>query len=229
METPLVAQTTERLRVLLLQPDLARDNRLPPEQILSTRLGISRPVLRKALATLKEEGLIESRRGSGTYLRRSRDSLTTPPYAPPESLADLEDCLRFRMVIECSCAAEAARNRTDAALEAIRGAVQAMKTKVAGDDDVFETDMAFHLAVARAAGNRYPALTLHYLMPSIRMCVQLGRQLRSVPSSISSRRVAGEHEAILHAIADGDADEAARQMRDHLNAGIERIFGRRPW
>jgi DNA-binding FadR family transcriptional regulator len=45
----------------------------------------------------------------------------------------------------------------------------------------------------------------------------------------TSRRVAAEHRAIYEAIASGNEASAAERMKDHLFAGIERVFGKRSW
>ncbi|MBE2278108.1 MAG: FadR family transcriptional regulator [Rhodobacteraceae bacterium] len=215
---------------MLHVPGHTQGGRLPPEEALAAELGISRPVLRQALAQLKAEGLLESRRGSGTYIRpAAAKPEALPGYGMPETLADLEDCLRFRMVIEELAAAEAARRRAPAALRELAQAVEAMERAPVTEAQNFEADMAFHLAIARATENRYIFMTLSFLMPHIRICLQMGRQLRAVPLNLASRRVAGEHRAILASIESGNAEDAAQRMHDHLLAGIERVFGKRGW
>lgn len=228
--SPLAELAVARIRELIQQPRNIRGGRLPPEETLAAELGISRPVLRQALARLKAEGLLESRRGSGTYIRvPSGPDPAAIGYGLPESLADLEDCLRFRIRIEEMAAAEAARHRSVAALRELEHLVDEMERTPATEAQSFETDMAFHLAIARASESRYVFVTLNFLMPHIRICLQMGRQLRAVPLNMTSRRVAGEHRAIFAAIEAGDSEVAARRMQDHLSAGIERIFGRRGW
>ncbi len=227
METPLVEHTIAALRELFALPAYSQRGRLPSELELAARIGVSRPVLRQALAALKQEGIVESRRGSGTFIRRGKP--TAFSYGRPETLGDLVDCLRFRNVIESAAAAEAARRADPTLIDEIRRAVLTLESYPSRDVVVAEADMAFHLAVARATGSRYPAMTLEFLMPHIMLGLQMGRQLHSVPPNVTSRRVAEEHRAILAAIEAGDADLAAERMKDHLSAGIERIFGKRAW
>lgn len=92
--------------------------RLPTENELAERFGVSRPVVREALARLRVDGLVEARRGSGTYVL-SRPSQTLP------ELADLEDISRFlryqelRFHVEGQAAALAAERRTEKQLAAI--------------------------------------------------------------------------------------------------------------
>ena len=226
-DTPLVSNAVVAVRELITMHAIDQGGRLPSETDLAGRIGVSRPVLRQALAVLKDEGVIESRRGSGTYACGSLPTAST--YGKPETLADLEDCLRFRMIVEGAAAAEAARRADKAAIDDIRATVMAMENGPSRDSAVAETDMAFHSAVARATRSRYHAMTLEFLMPHILFGLRLGRQLHSVPPDITSRRVASEHRAIFQAIESGDGALAAETMREHLSAGLARIFGKRSW
>jgi GntR family transcriptional regulator, transcriptional repressor for pyruvate dehydrogenase complex len=226
-DTPLVTNAVAAIRDMIAMPAYAPGTRLPSESELAGRIGISRPVLRQALSILKGEGLIESRRGSGTFTSGKPSSALS--FGQPESVADLEDCLRFRMVIESAAAGLAARHATPADLNAIRQPVAAMEHGVGKDQDVLENDLAFHMAVSRATGSRYYVMTLETLMPHILFGLRLGRQLRHVSPDATSKRVAAEHRAVLTAIENGDEARSAEAMREHLAAGIKRIFGNRSW
>lgn len=227
MDTPLVEHALAALRDMLAEPAFVAGGRLPTELALSERFGVSRPILRQALAIMKEEGLIEARRGSGTFARRRENQATA--YGRPETLGDLEDCLRFRMVIESAAAADAARRADADAIAAIRESIDLMQKGSHSEKSIGELDMSFHMAIARATGNRYPAMTLQFLMPHIQIGLQMGRQLRAMQANVTSKRVAAEHSEILAAIVDRNPDAAAQRMNDHLLAGIERIFGKRTW
>lgn len=226
-ETPLVVNAIAALRELVCQPAYAGGAKLPSEPEVARKLGISRPVLRKALAVLKNEGLIESRRGSGTYSSGRRPAIIT--FDRPESLAELEDCMRFRMVIESAAAAEAARRKDAGAVKEIRCAITRMEKGRHLPAGVLGGDMDFHLAVARAARSRYYLLTLNTLKPHIMFGLNLARQLNNIPPDVVSKRVIAEHRAVLSAIEKGNEEKAAAAMRYHLLQGIDRIFKERSW
>lgn len=227
ISTPLVANAVAAMRELIAMPAYSHGGRLPSESDLADRIGISRPVLRQALAVLKNEGVIVSRRGSGTYT--SGTAPVAQPYGKPETLADLSDCLRFRMVVESAAAGLAARHADEAALQSVRAAVAAMEGGQEQDRKVLDIDMSFHLAVARATRSRYYAMTLEFLMPHILLGLRLARELRQIAPHVTSQRVAAEHRAILSAIESRNETMAADCMRDHLSSGLERIFGSRGW
>ena len=67
---PLYVQVERRIEDLLLQGRYKAGDRIPPETELVTALGVSRVTVRAALARLVERGLLERRRGSGTFLVR---------------------------------------------------------------------------------------------------------------------------------------------------------------
>jgi GntR family transcriptional regulator, transcriptional repressor for pyruvate dehydrogenase complex len=65
---PLRNDVTERIQLLLSQRQLVPGDRLPPERQLAAELGVSRASLREGLGRLLDLGILEARRGSGTYL-----------------------------------------------------------------------------------------------------------------------------------------------------------------
>jgi GntR family transcriptional regulator len=67
---PLYVQAERRIEDLLLQGRYKAGDRIPPETELVAALGVSRVTVRAALARLVERGLLERRRGSGTFLVR---------------------------------------------------------------------------------------------------------------------------------------------------------------
>jgi GntR family transcriptional repressor for pyruvate dehydrogenase complex len=225
--TPLTEFALTALRELIAKPSMANGGRFPPEAELAAQLNISRPVLRHALDVLKREGVIEARRGSGTYVRRSAPERPSV-FGWPQTLSDLADCHNFRAVVERGAATEAARHGNDESIAEIEEAMLAMENPTHGNA-VAEADTNFHMAIAKATGNQYYLMTLQLLQPHILFALRLGRELRSVALSSTSRRVEQEHRAIFDAIKSRDVGLAGERMEVHLAAGVERIFGKRPW
>lgn len=225
MTSPLVDFTLSRLREFLAVPQWHRGGRLPTELDLAREIGVSRPVIRKALSVLREEGVIESLRGSGNYVRAVRTA-QSDVYGQPRNLQDIENCFRFRGIIETAAAVEAAKHRTPAQIKEIERTLALMHASQMREQDVFEADFAFHLAVATAAGNPYFARTLEFLKPQIELGYMLGRQVRNIPPNITSKLVASEHQRVLEAIRDGNVHEALARMEAHINAGLQRFFGK---
>ena len=83
----------------IIRREFAEGEKLPSEELLAKRHRVSRPIVREALARLREDGLIRSHRGAGSFvqLRPSRAMLD---FAPLESLADIQRCFEFRIAVE---------------------------------------------------------------------------------------------------------------------------------
>jgi DNA-binding FadR family transcriptional regulator len=213
----------EALLGRILSGEYAPGERLPSEELLAADFGVSRPVVRQALARLREEDFISSRRGSGSYVRRPEEAAPAP-FAPISCVADIERCFEFRLTIESRAAGLAARNRSPGQLEALRAAHAHLEAVLATGALGNEADFRFHDAAAEASGNRFFLETLHVLRPHIDTCMRMLPRLaqRRTPSRIA--RVRAEHRAILDAIVACDAPGAEKAMADHITRAQRRIF-----
>jgi DNA-binding transcriptional MocR family regulator len=97
-------QVYAQLQRLIQRGEYPVNSRLPPEQELSQRFGVSRPIIRQALHRLSQEGVVESRKGSGTVVRIGQASLQAG-FPPLNSVADVQQFYEFRIDIESRAAA----------------------------------------------------------------------------------------------------------------------------
>ena len=100
-------QVYERILSKIVDGAFPENSKLPTEIELSKRLEVSRPVLRQALARLREDEVISSRQGSGSYVMR-RPAPQMLDFAPVGSIADIQRCFEFRAAVEGAAAALAA-------------------------------------------------------------------------------------------------------------------------
>lgn len=113
----------EQISGRIMSGAYALNMRIPPEEELAQEFALTRPVVRNALARLKREGVLSSRRGSGTFVT-STDGARRPIFAPVESIEDVGQCLEFRIRFESATAALAAANRNDEDLGLIANALK---------------------------------------------------------------------------------------------------------
>ncbi|MER0244752.1 FCD domain-containing protein [Streptomyces sp. HSW2009] len=199
--------------------------RLPAERELADLLRISRVTLREVLKVLKDQGLVESRRGryGGTFVRaRPAAGLAAGPAADARrelrrrvavaglaGLADLEDALRFREVLDVGAAglcAEAGLGPEHAGQ--VRAALAA--TRDAAPADYRRQDTLFHLTLARLAGSR--SLAEQYAAARARV----NELLDCVPLLVRNlEHSQAQHAALADAVLAGDADRARTVMREH--------------
>ncbi|MBP0445037.1 FadR family transcriptional regulator [Roseomonas sp. SSH11] len=220
---PLGDETYDRLRDLLGSESFPRDSRLPPEIELARRFAVSRPVLRQALARLRAEGHIVSRKGSGSYVREP----TRPvgfSFGPLRSVPDMRAFLEFRCSVESEVAAHAARRADPLAIEAIRQARWRLEAEADAGQRGLEADVAFHQAIAEASGNRFFIATLEAFREQMIAGIRLTRELSGRPPADRQAEIAGEHARIEVAIAAGDEAAARAAMTEHLHGGIRRLF-----
>lgn len=203
--------------------DYPANQKLPSEKTLSDEFGVSRPILREALERLRDQGIIHSRQGAGSYVREIR---TVPlGFARVETIADIQRCYEFRICIETMSARLAAVRRDTAAIEDISTALSLMEGATESQTHREDADFAFHHAVARAANNQYFEASMRALREHIYVGMKLHGQSLMTDGAKALRDVFGEHSAIFAAIRDGDSDAAERLMRGHLTNSRDRLFG----
>jgi GntR family transcriptional repressor for pyruvate dehydrogenase complex len=203
--------------------DYPPNQKLPSEKTLSVEFGVSRPILREALERLRDQGIIHSRQGAGSYVREIR---TVPlGFARVETIADIQRCYEFRICIETCAARLAAERRNEEALEEIGTALSLMEGATDSLTHREDADFAFHLAVAKAANNQYFEASMRALREHIYVGMKLHGQSLMTDGARGLKEVFGEHSAIFAAIRDGDGESAERLMRGHLTHSRNRLFG----
>jgi DNA-binding FadR family transcriptional regulator len=204
--------------------NLAPGTRLPTEHRLMADFGLSRTVVREAIAALRAEGLVETRRGSGAFV--AADPRRRPFRIDPEglhSIAEVLNVMELRIAVEVEAAGLAAQNRSKGELGEIRRAHLAFGAAIGDGSETVSTDFAFHVATAMATGNPYFHSFLTYLGRLVipRRSIRLG--MENPRERIAYlQRVWSEHEEIIEAIEARDVSAARRAMRTHLRRGRER-------
>ncbi len=220
MKQTLAVSLVDSLRRRIIDGTIPSGEKLPSESALITEFGVSRTVVREALTRLQAEGLVHTRRGSGSFA-------LTPPAGEEESAAGgmrrprtLEErraLLAFRAGLESEAAALAAARRTPEHITVLDDALAAFDAAGNHAATAVSCDFAFHRAVAEASGNFYFVDVLLSLGPAmIAMPPQRLEPADDDGRPDRLRRVAVEHAAVREAIAAGDPLTAAAAMRLHL-------------
>ncbi len=198
------------------------DERLPTEHDLAAEFEVSRPIIREALRRLREQGLIYSRRGAGSFVRAT--GLKEPlGFGQLENIADLLNCYEFRLTLEPAAAAAAATRHDADSMTDIRRALDLMRDATNRQSHREDADFQFHLAIARAAQNNYFSTAMEALKEHIAVGMKFhGVSVRREVAGLM--RVFNEHEAIAEAIETGDALAARQLMHDHLTGSRDRLF-----
>ena len=198
--------------------------RLPSEAELSRQFGMSRPVIRQALARLRDSGLIQSRQGSGSFVCDAAASplYNSPMQFPPiSSIADLEAFLNFREGVEGEAAAAAAHEHTEAQLQDIVAAQERLSGRHA-DTGAAQNDYAFHIVIAAASNNPFFRNTLTSLKEHMLLGLNLEWHFSAGQIDFRSM-VSDQHAAIIDAIGQRDCEGARTAMRHHLRWARSRL------
>ncbi|WP_265502815.1 FadR/GntR family transcriptional regulator [Paracoccus beibuensis] len=219
----LADQVYDRLLTQIVEDRYPLHSRLPSEATLAKSCGVSRPVLREALARLRDDGIVTSRRGSGNYVARRPDRQVMS-FVPLASITDIQRCYEFRIDVEGAAAAWAARRRDEADLAALDAAFKRMDLTYQEQELGVDADQMLHLAIARATKNPFFQTTLESLGQQIGFGMRLSRSLTLLAAPGRQDLVQAEHGDVIAAIRRQDADEAAAAMRRHITAARDRMF-----
>lgn len=204
-------------------------DRLPSEKELGERLNASRNSLREALSALEQLGVVETR-GRARYGNRVRACIQLMARGgsstPERSLVD--DPLEARRILEPEITALAAARMTPEALKEIEEwfgrlieASRVVGERSVGDGELqtvgaayLEADAGFHIAIARATGNR----TLMYLVAALTDALHSFREVFLNQQMLSVETVDSQHQAVRDALHAGDPVQARIAMTAHLDA-----------
>jgi GntR family transcriptional repressor for pyruvate dehydrogenase complex len=212
-------QAIEGIRRLIASGEVAPGGRLPKENELAARLGVSRGSLREAVRALELIGVLEARQGDGTYVTSLRASRLMEvvsvliDFSQDESLLQL---LEVRRLLEPAAAALAAARATPDDIAAIHAAMRAMED-AEGPEALVDGDVTFHDVIATATGN--PALAS--LLANLSGATIRARLWRAATEARAIDETLAEHRRILEALELRDPELARAAAAIHVSS-VER-------
>jgi DNA-binding FadR family transcriptional regulator len=202
----------EQMRQWLASGEWAIDSRVPPERDLAETLGVSRGVLRLALATLESEGHIWRHVGKGTFVG-PRPPLDGTDLATLANRTSPAEVIETRLILEPNAARLAAMHATTAQIAEMRQCI--IRTRAARTFQQYVIwDNRLHLAIAGATRNSLLMVfleTLHAVRRSV-----IWARLREKEPPRADNPSLKEHDDIIDAIESRDPDRAAQMMLNHL-------------
>jgi GntR family transcriptional repressor for pyruvate dehydrogenase complex len=218
----LVEHVLSAIRAEIEAGRFAPSSRLPAEKALSVHLGVSRPVLREAIARLKADGLLITKKGSGAYVADTPVGNTFRLPAVDQEGTTLRDVFELRYWAEMAAAEMAALRRTTEQLARMQAALTRM-TEQANDIAIAAAaDLEFHNTIAMATHN--PAFLAFVEFISVQLL-----QTRKVSWENAAKYAGGpaeaqqEHHAIYDAIAAGNPSAARQAAQAHLLGAARRM------
>lgn len=207
----LVPQIEDQLMIYIQQEQIAVGSRLPSEHKLSERFGVGRSTVREAIKSLVTRGILEVKRGSGTFVKNPEldngDPLGLSKYKDKYRLA--MDLFDIRILLEPEVAAAACKNATKEQKDGIKELCDEIEMLYIDGKNHIKKDMEFHETIAKCCGNK----VIEAIIPVILTAI-------TTFANLTYRRLQKEtietHREITDAIIRGDAMGAKCAMIMHL-------------
>jgi len=188
---------------------------LPTEQELIAATGVSRTVVREAVAALRAEGLVVTRQGVGAFVPANARRPFRIDIDQLSSLREVLEVMELRTGIEIETAGLAADRASAAQLRKIADCLDAIEAAIKHGEDAIDQDFALHCSIADATGNpQFRRLLEHlgrFIIP--RQTIRGGPGL---PKRAYGQTFQREHRDIVQAIRAGAVAQARAAMRRHL-------------
>ncbi len=212
----LTQQLFTRLASDITSGKLAPGSRLPTEQEMIAATGVSRTVVREAVAHLRAEGLVITRQGVGAFVSENVRRPFRIDFDESSTLREVLNVMELRTAMEIETAGLAADRATEADLKKVTQCFEDIDAAIVRGELAVDQDFAFHCAIADATGNPQFRRFLEYLgrfiIPRQSVWGRSGPVLNRTHLDMFQR----EHRAILQAIQSRAVTKARTAMREHL-------------
>ena len=200
----------EIMDMILVEQRFRTGDKLPNEMELADELGISRVTLREAIRILCTRGLVEIRRGRGTYVVSGDPAMLegsgpSPLEAPDATIRDL---LEIRLMVEPMAAYYAAKRASDEEIDRIDGFRTRIEELAAEGKSVLKEEQDFHNAISMASHNHLMERLLPIINKSIIADLLFFKE--SIDYSIR------DHQEVVRSIRTHNAEAARTAMRLHI-------------
>ena len=215
METKKLSDVTaKRIRAMIETENRFKvGDKLPNENDFANELGISRATLREAIRILTLGGILEIRRGKGTFVT-SNTFIETGDLG--EISSGLDDLFEMRLMFEPDCAYYAAQRATDEEIEIICKYGEAVEQKILSGEDKTYEEQKFHESIANATHNAF----VKQFMPIIFNAIKKGVLVMQQDDNVSKDNL-NDDRLIMEFLKARNADGARTAMRLHILHAIE--------
>jgi GntR family transcriptional repressor for pyruvate dehydrogenase complex len=214
-------EVAQKIREAIREGKFAPGSKLPSERELAGIMSVSRASIREGLRMLKAVGIVEARRGHGTFVASDLNfidqSLTFDMFVAKKKEIIL-DLFAVRIVLESNIAAWTAEYATERELDELEDILSEMEAAIGRGETGALQDILFHDRIARACRNR----VIQRIMSAIWELLRESREYTLKEPGRSNISLAA-HRKILDAIRKHDPEGAKELMRQHLEEALEAL------
>lgn len=213
-KTILYEEIANRLENVIISDVNKVGEKLPAEQSIAEKFGVSRNVVREAFKILRERGLITVRTGDGAYISAPEEDILSDMLRRYLSMQQISayETYEMRKLLEGYAARCATEHVNAEDIAEMRNLNEQMKCCVGDRELRIKLDIAFHRKVARLSGNALLIMFVGSMADLKRSTI-----FKAIKTEEGSKSGTDYHEAIINAIEQRDGEEAERLMRAHLN------------
>lgn len=206
--------TAQKIRKMIEEDErFSIGDKLPNENDFANELGISRSTLREAIRILTVSGILEIRRGKGTFVTANT---IIEGGDLGEINSGLDDLFEMRLMFEPECAYYAAQRATDEEIEIICKYGEAVEQKIKSGEDRTYEEQKFHESIANATHNAF----VKQFMPIIFNAIKKGVLVMQKDEHVSEDNL-NDDRLIMDFLKARNADGAKTAMRLHILHAIE--------
>lgn len=207
------------LSMITVEQRFLPGSKLPNENILSKELNVSRTTLREAIRILATGGILEIRRGRGTFVR---EDFAINQGGEFSSLASArvkaKDLYEMRLIFEPEAAYYAAQRGTEEEIQRILALGAEIEERIRQKKDRTKVEQAFHKSIARATHNEF----MNQLMPVIYEGINKGVRLSQAYEKVEQTTLI-EHRILMDFLKSRNAEGARNAMRIHILHAMEQL------
>lgn len=194
-------------------------DKLPNENELSEEMKISRTTLREAIRILVTAGILEIKRGRGTFVREDMPQEHIGELLPLTSAkVNIRDLYEMRLIFEPEAAYYAALRASDTEIERIIQLADSIEDKIKKGEDRTEVEQAFHKSIAKATHNEFMKRLMPVIYEGINKGVRLSKEYEMVV-----RDTINDHKMLVEFLKARNAEGARNAMRIHILHAMEHL------
>ena len=209
----LADSTAQKIKSMIEGGNFSVGDKLPNENDFASQLGVSRSTLREAIRTLTASGMLEIKRGKGTFVT-ANTIIESSDIA--EISSGLDDLFEMRLMFEPDCAYYAALRATDDEIETICKYGEAIEKKILSGEDRTYEEQKFHESIANAIHNSF----VKQFMPVIFNAIKKGVIVMQKNQAVNKDNL-NDDRLIMNFLKQRNADGARTAMRLHIIHAME--------
>lgn len=213
----------EIFNMIVVEKRFSAGDRIPSEQEFAKELNVSRTTFREAAKQLVERGVLEIKRGNGTFVSEGIESISDfRMRSIIDDKIDLMDLIEIRLLLEPEMAYLAAQRATEAEIRRICNYGKQLEELIMHGEDKSDMEQKFHMSIAQSVHNSFVDKLMPVLFLAIGQTSALfwhGKNLKSVAIE--------DHRMIMEYIKNRDSEGAKTVMKFHILRGLRDLKKRR--